>query len=269
MELIEPASHVQLRPGGVLFYSDPYCVETDVSELAVEYLCELAILDEGVTLRDILLLLKNNPPLFQLLRRFWAVELVEEALAEEPGSDTGADEPDEVEYLLLTRPCAVDLRTKAYEVMTRLSLMGIGFPQRDPGSNGTGSNGSKVGDRQEWSMCGVAVRTCMHYPLRLERTSKVFFHGREKKAKAGRAIAMEEINFGPPTLLQILHSICYELSFFGLGDRKSEVVDSLKNATFTEMTVGEFLATMQELSGSAAPAVGSAKKTKKAKGKSR
>ncbi|MEF8714900.1 MAG: hypothetical protein V5B39_15360 [Accumulibacter sp.] len=264
MELIEPASHVQLQPGGLLFYSDPHLVETDVSELAVEYLCELAVLDEGVTLRDVLLLLKNNPPLLQVLRRFWAVELVEEAFAGESSSDTGADEPDEVEYLLLTRPCAVDLRTKAYEVMTRLGLVGIGFPQRDPGSNG-----NNVGDRQEWSMCGASVRTCLHYPLRLERTSKVFVHGRDRKAKAGRAIAMEEINFGPPTLLQILHSICYDLSFFGLGDRKSEVVDSLKSATFTEMTVGEFLATMQKLSGSAAPAVGSAKKTKKAKGKSR
>ncbi|MBK7674300.1 MAG: hypothetical protein IPJ27_05770 [Candidatus Accumulibacter sp.] len=46
MELIEPASHVQLQPGGLLFYSDPHLVETDVSELAVEYLCELAVLDE-------------------------------------------------------------------------------------------------------------------------------------------------------------------------------------------------------------------------------
>lgn len=264
MELIEPASHVQLKPGGLLFYSDPYLVETDVSELAVEYLCELAVLDEGVTLRDVLLLLKNNPPLLQVLRRFWAVELVEEAFAGESGSNTGADEPDEVEYLLLTRPCAVDLRTKAYEVMTRLGLVGIGFPQRDPGSHG-----SNVGDRQEWSMCGASVRTCLHYPLRLERTSKVFVHGRDLKAKAGRAIAMEEINFGPPTLLQILHSICYDLSFFGLGDRKSEVVDSLKNATFIEMTVGELSPTMEKLMGSAAPAVGSAKKTKKAKGKSR
>lgn len=265
MELIEPASHVQLRPGGVLFYSDPYCVETDVSELAVEYLCELAILDEGVTLRDILLLLKNNPPLFQILRRFWGVELVEEALAGESGSDSSsADDPDEVEYLLLARPCGVDLRTRAYDVMTRLLLLGIGFPQRDPGSKG-----GRGGDRQEWSMCGVDVRTCLHYPLRLERTSKVFFHSREKNAKVGRAIAMEEINFGPPTLLQILHSICYELSFFGLGDRKSEVVDSLKNATFKEMTVGELLTNMQKLMGSAAPAVGSAKKTKEAKGKSR
>lgn len=266
MELIEPASHVQLKPGGLLFYSDPYLVETDVSELAVEYLCELAVLDEGVTLRDVLLLLKNNTPLLQVLRRFWAVELVEEAFAGESGSDTGADEPDEVEYLLLTRPCAVDLRTESYEVMTRLGLVGIGFPQRDPGSNG-----SNVGDRQEWSMCGASVRTCLHYPLRLERTSKVFVHGRDLKAKAGRAIAMEEINFGPPTLLQILHSICYDLSFFGLGDRKSEVVDSLKNAEFFEMSAAEFdsFEDSKVLKSSAAPVVGSARKAKKGKRKSR
>ena len=130
MELIEPASHVQVRSGGLLFYSDSNLAETDVSELAVEYLCELAVLDEGVTLCDILLLLKSNPPLLQTLRRFWAVELVEEAFAGEASSDTAADDPEEVEYLLLARPCGVALRTKAYDVMTRLMLLGIGFPER-------------------------------------------------------------------------------------------------------------------------------------------
>jgi hypothetical protein len=163
------------------------------------------------------------------------VELVQEALAEEPGSDTGADDPDEVEYLLLAGPCGVDLRTRAYDVMTRLLLLGIGFPQRD-----AGSNGGSVGDRQEWRMCGASVRTCLHYPLRLERTSKVFVHGRDKNANAGQAIAMEEINFGPPTLLQILHSICHQLSYFRLGDRQCELLDSWKNAESSEMSATDF-----------------------------
>ncbi|EXI81779.1 MAG: hypothetical protein AW10_00965 [Candidatus Accumulibacter appositus] len=234
MEMIEQGSHVRLSVGGLLSYVDPYLAETDVSELAIEYLCERVVLDDGVTLRDILLLLKNNPPLLQVLRRFWAVELIQEALAEEPDSGSGVDDPDEVEYLLLARNCSVDMSTKAYEPMTRLFMSGVGFPQGEPASNGR-----SVGDRQEWCMLGVPVQACLHYPLRLERTSKVFVYDRAPKEAAGQAISMEEINFGPPTLIQVLHSVAYELSFFGVGERQSELLEALKNAEFSEESMAD------------------------------
>ncbi|MBK7674299.1 MAG: hypothetical protein IPJ27_05765 [Candidatus Accumulibacter sp.] len=213
-------------------------------------------------LGDVLLLLKNNPPLLQVLRRFWAVELVEEAFAGE-SIPTRAPTNRRGGISAADLPCAVDLRTKAYEVMTRLGLVGIGFPQRDPGSNG-----NNVGDRQEEHVrrqCSDML--ALSTPTGADFEGICSWPGSEGEGWPGHRHGRDQFRATNPAADSSQH-LLRSVIFWAWrsqerGSRLSEKRDVYRNDR------GGVFGNYAKAERQCCPCSGFRKKTKKAKGKSR
>ena len=91
MKMPGDTSHVLLKAGGALTFTDRSGVDADVSETAAQYLWEPVALDGDVTLRDIFLILQQNLLLQQVYRRQFAEGLLNDAFAAEaaPYRDDG------------------------------------------------------------------------------------------------------------------------------------------------------------------------------------
>ncbi|MBP8275874.1 MAG: hypothetical protein KAX55_03155 [Propionivibrio sp.] len=192
--------YLVLKPGGTLVLH--YCDEQyDVSESAVEYLFDLTILDEELLVRDIYLLLRRNPVLFPVLRRFHAQELVADAFSAAADPYLATYDPDGIEYFELSRNCWFNADTNTFASMNYLEFDAVGWELRSPFV--TDHEYRAVGERRTWEPDEVSPRTMLNYPLRFTETSEVMAEG----ASYDLAPPFKSVCFGPAMLGQIIESV--------------------------------------------------------------
>ena len=187
-----------LRPGGILELH--YCDERyDVSESAVEYLFELTHLNKKVHVRDIYLLLKRNPGLFPVLRRFHAQELVADAFSGTADPYLATYDPEGIEYFELSRLGFFDVDTDTYSPMNHLDFPAIGWELREPFV--TDQEHRAVGQRRNWDYYFASPREILNYPLRFTETCEVWRRGFHSQSE------FVNVSFGPAMLGQIIEAV--------------------------------------------------------------
>lgn len=220
---------VELRPSGALELTNYDCSGADVSGVAIEYLFELARLDPRVQLRDVFLLLQNNPELLPIFRCYHAEELLGEAFSGKAPA-VPAYGPENIEYLELWRECRFDIDTKKYWEMDRLNLAGVGFALKEPWI--TDSEMCAAGERRRWNICFMSPFELLNYPLRFDSHAEVWASGANHLLRP-----TDTVDYGLPTLGQIIHGVLWELTFFGIGDvreAKHNELEFMDESDFTE-----------------------------------
>lgn len=240
-------TYVALRPNGQVTLLRLDGSEHDVSNSAGEYLFHQVLLEEGVLLRDVFQMLQRNPLLLQVFRPFYAEELVKEALSE-GAPPVPAYGPENIEYLELARFCMTDHETHTYESQF-LMLSGIGFALREPLE--TELQVFPVGSRQDWSISLTPIFELANYPLRFN--DEVEFRDPPLVARdAGRQPGLSgKFKFGPPTLGQVVHGVLHELTFFGVGDARTQFQEGILDAQIAgdakEVSSDDLIAQLDEM----------------------
>jgi len=224
-------NHVAICPGGILlarFDNE----ELDVSDRAIEYLFDTALLEQGVLLRDIFLVLQANPGLSSVFRRLWCKEVVESAFKGEAPPKEEYD-PTGVDYLEIERLCFYDENIRKYSSLSSFDMRGVGFILKEPWHDGDLTTYPK-GSRNGWCLYGMPPRKLMNYPVTLETTNWVYINRRTGK--------MLKTYFGPPMLGQIFYAVLYTLSYFGSEEDVEALAKAFAEQEFTPVDIDAFQA---------------------------
>ena len=198
--------------------------ELDVTDRAHERLFDFVTMDAAVKVGDIFRLLDASPLLQQVFRRDFAEELCTEArkgptTAVKTAADSSVDE--RIEYLELYQQWSFDTSTRVYGPTQRLHLHGIGLELQDDSAE----RGRKRSERIPWSISLTPLRELL--PLSLLVNPKVQITEDDLNAKAyGDEIF--RVRHPDVTLGQVIHGVLWELSFHGVPELQSGVMEELK-----------------------------------------
>jgi hypothetical protein len=190
-------------------------IETPVTAEAHEWLDEPVELDAGVTLADLAGLLQASPLLQQVYRRFHAAATCAEA-AKGPRSEPGRNPDDALEYLELKQYWGLDSVTRTYEPLHRLTLDAVGVVQYQDRPD----RGCSAGKRIRYCVQGSPLRPLLALPLRVSPEVAVSEAGDSGYGRNIDCALHPHVTPG-----QVLHSVLWELSFFGPpGDETTAAV---------------------------------------------
>jgi hypothetical protein len=190
-----------------------YAIE-DVTEKPCEYLFERCILDDDVTLRDIMLVLNANLEIFNVVLGNWCKEYVTEALSEP------ADSPRIKDYNL---ECL-----ELYWVFNQSSDDTSGYQM--PGFQGVGVEVD--GQRIDYAIEFIPSYCLLNVPVKLKKTAALYDDD-DYKCELPNPIY---------TLGHILMGIIWELSFTGSPENRDEfksMVDDRIHTAETRVTQPE------------------------------
>lgn len=210
-------------------------VARDVTDQALAYLFEPVTLADGVVVRDLFLLCRDQPELQAVLQRDWCSEYVAAAFAQPEPPIAQPGEPEAMEYVEVYQLWTFDSKTKEYGGLERWDLHGIGYPMPadDP------AIGVKAGARVNYGLSLMPPHEMLGYPLRIRREVKVC---EDNSAAKNYGAVLDTVLVPPPTLGDLLHSVFWEISFHG-GPEDTEAfavelqrrVDSIPNATIEDV----------------------------------
>lgn len=193
----------------------------DVTELAHAYLFNHVELEETVTLGDIFRLLEAAPLLKEVFLRDFANELcVEAAKGALPANDANPD--DALAYLELYQFWNLHTGNATYGDIHRLGVHAIGVPS----SVDRPDMGITAGQRIEWSISLAPLRALLGLPVRVNTEVRIFEDDHNAK---GYAKQLQLAKNPYVTLGQIIHSVLWELSFYGAPAQREEMADELKS----------------------------------------
>lgn len=196
-------------------------VTTPINEPSFAYLNDTCVLDDDVTLRDVLLLLQKDITFYSIMLRNWVDELVDEGLNKTP------EERGDIDYLELYW----HLEKTTYKDKT--SFSGHQFP----GFHGWGdwddaslASGIKGGIAVEMT----PVNELVDLPLRLQHDVAINHTNLDAKwssieelqAQQDEPVKIDECSY---TLYHILYGIVWELSFCGSPKDRDEKLSELKD----------------------------------------
>jgi hypothetical protein len=204
----------------------------DRTDRAIAYLFESCSLEEGVTLKDIFLLLNTELELFDLVIGNWCKDIVTEGLTKpEKPHDLSTYNPEQIEYLCLSFDLEYEEDGGINELygMTRPDFRGVGVELLND------FDFYKKGNRISWGVSLAPSNNLINIPVRLE--NKLVIYEGILKAKEGELPAkLGEFDNPTYSLGQILESIIWELSFHGspkdrdsMGSNLEEMVDKIQS----------------------------------------
>ncbi len=208
---------VMLKAGGNLEFIRCTGDRASVSSDAVGYLFEMLEMEEGIRLGDVFQVLRNNPGLLNIYKNVSGRELLEDAFSGEAMPHSSEYDPDGVEYLELRRNCRFDRDARTFQPMHLLDLTAVGFSLKEPLIRDPYA--FATGHRQRWSMANAAPSEWMNCPLRFECGTKVWEDYSQR--------ARDKLDFGLPVLGQVIYSILHEFSFFGVGQRRIDLMTEI------------------------------------------
>lgn len=209
----------------------------DVTYKAIRLFAEPCQLEEGVTLRDLFLLLNTELELFNCFYGNWLKEIVTEGLTvPHPEAYTGVYDPDGIEYLELYWYISLD--KQSLYGYNRPSFHGIGFELQDNIYHDWEPKTDVMyhkGDRINWSLCMTPTNKIIDLPLKLNTVFNIYNEDVDAgKGQYGRI--MHSFADSTYTLGNIIDGIIWELSFHGGPDKRSAfrdkilgMVDDIKN----------------------------------------
>jgi len=244
---------LELRKGGLLVetrwkYDETIkkgeYVERDVTQNAIRYLFEPCELEEGVSLRDIFLLLNTELEIFDAVIGNWCKEIVTEGLTQPAKPYTGQYDPDGIEYLELYWSMYYDNGTKygpSFYGYHRPDFHGIGYELKEDKlfdwiDKDTGKPAVEwpKGARINWGISFSRANDLIDIPVKLDDKATVFDDNLKSKsdhqAKTGWGYPLAEYKGATYTLGNILYGIIWEMSFHGGPESRDERSEELKQA---------------------------------------
>lgn len=218
---MEKLEGLWIRKGGILWrarWRDDEFIEEDVTESAISYLFDRCELEDGVTLRDIFLLLNTELEIFDALLGNWCEDLVTEGLTAK------ADRDKDIEFL--------EIYWRYYKEGTSFfggnifpSFHAIGYLHETDFYDEYGNLMCKAGERVEYGVSMTSPSELIDIPIRF--ASKVSIHDETQREEKPQFFDQGEFSLG-----QILYGIIWELSFWGGPSERNkmsqEVLDMRK-----------------------------------------
>lgn len=177
---------LEIKPGGkILMWNwDPsvkaYSAK-DVTGSESYYFMESCILADGVTLRDLFLILDKDLPFYERIIGNWVEDIVKEGLTEEPIKDS------QIDMLEIYADIEIDEDNK---------ISAFSFP---------GFHGYNTEEDMAYALAFSGANDLIDLPVKL-RDKVIFFNNKNEITEYGGATF---------TLYQILFGIIWELSFHG------------------------------------------------------
>jgi len=239
MQYIFMKECLTLAKGGKLFQtswnSEIQDYETkEVTDQALRLLFEICELEQGVTLKDIFLLLNTELDIFNAVLGNWCKELVTEGLTQPQRLYTGQYDPDAIEYLELYWDFWYNASIKdgpCFRGYERPDLHGKGFELKEDllhswkNDDGTPAVEWPKGKRIPWSLSFQKTNDLINIPVKLDGTVSVYNDNLDDKNWHEELMKFEGAGY---TLGNILYGIVWELSFFGGPEDRNEKGDELK-----------------------------------------
>lgn len=220
----------------------------DRTSTAVRHMFEQCELEEGVTLKDIFLLLNSELEVFDAVIGNWCQEIVTEGLTQ-PAKPYDLTDEEAVEFLDLRWDWYYDDASQygpSFYGHGRPNLGGTGiartkvkyFDWND--KNGNPEVEYNIGDRTPWAISFTPANELINVPVRLMNEAVVYDDNTDKgfdvQNKTGYGFPIATYKNPTFTLGNILYGIIWELSFFGGPDKRQEkkdelfkIVDDIKN----------------------------------------
>lgn len=228
----------EIRKGGRLFTRRFKSEEewSDRTDRAPRHLFDSCTLEEGVTLRDIFLLLNSNLEVFDLVLGNWTRELTEEALNQPPV-------PSDLKYLFLEWAPSIQAVWDGRKETDKKHFSGNFFP--DFHGWGPIEEGGKTYDTR-WGVSTCSVNSIIDTPLVLKEAYSIndemawwkkFRSRGEGEGLPNRdefIVVYDKCDF---TLGHILYGIVWELSWHG-GPKQREEFNSEINRRIDEINDG-------------------------------
>lgn len=228
--------YCEIRPEGQLIYrrwrtpdddeGEGLWAEANHTEVAFRHLYTPCVLADGVTLRDVFLLLNANLELFDRIIGNWCKEIVTEGL-----SPLGERKPSDLHYLELYWHLTVDREWDHNKVAEtgRMQISGYGFPSfhgiGDPWSDSDGT------EPMPYGIDFCPANTIAHLPLRLRDefivVDEVEQHQQIMSGEKDFSKCTTKYESSVYTLGHILQGIIWEMSFYGGPSERNEFNEEL------------------------------------------
>lgn len=220
-------------------------VDSDVTDQAIRRLMDNCELEEGVTLRDIFLLLNTELQIFDAIIGNWCEEIVTEGLTK-PAKPYDLNDDEQIEFLELYWYTDYDDGSEygpSFCGYSRPDFHGIGVARKNnsyfdwKNDDGTQAIEWKAGDRTPWGISFSSANDLIDIPVKLNTDFTILEGNTEKPIKQyGEVIAVYK--GATYTLLNILHGILWEMSFHG-GPEKRDVFSAGLRETVDKIKSGE------------------------------
>lgn len=202
-------SKLLIRRGGLAEYlrwdaDSESMVGTDVTDRVYRHLFSECELEDGVTLRDLLLLVQRNIAVFEQVLPYWCREFVEEGLSgRPPRTESGG-----LEFLELSWNIYYSSEEKAIGGWAFPAFEGWGPPRDDyPGEEAT----------VNYSLMASRVNDLVDLPVRLRQ--EVSITDSDARGDREPLIRAEKCDY---TLGQALFGVIWELSWFGPPEERDK-----------------------------------------------
>jgi hypothetical protein len=194
----------------------------DVTDRASEYLYRAIDIDPDVTLADVMGLLYEDPIMQAVFRRDFVAELCEEARR---GPITKADEAphERLECIELYQLWSLDTASNVFSGAGSYSVHGKGFIQAEDVLEG-GYLMYKKGERINWSISMTPIGELLHLPVRVNPEVTICEDDPFAK-RHGHAI--QSGSHHKITLGTLIHSLLWELSWYGAPSQRDERVKEI------------------------------------------
>jgi hypothetical protein len=217
-----------IRQGGHLAFTPDGAAGSrrtkDVTNRADSFLFEPCRLDTGVTLADVLSIVRDHEVLQRIFHRDWAKELVEEAFAGEWQPARVEYAPDAIEYLEIHQQWHFDSRRRVYHAGPPPELHGVGFKLRDDYNDESGNRLGEKGSRIRWAVDLSSPRGMMNLPLTINPEVEIVEDDPESN-RFGQTI--QTVYYERLNLCQILHAVVWELGWHGPPERRDARRDEI------------------------------------------
>lgn len=217
-------------------------VDKDVTDSALRRFFDLCELEEGVTLKDIFLLMNTELDVFDAVIGNWCKEIVTEGLTQ-PEKPYDLTDEEAIEFLELYWHVSYDDGSQfgpSFYGYHRADFHGIGIARtKDAYHDWVNADGSKdimykKGERTPWGISFTPANELINIPVILAKEFNVFNENTDAPIEKYNEIVA---TFKNPTfsLGHILHGIIWELSFHGGPDKRDDmkkevfdIVDDIK-----------------------------------------
>jgi hypothetical protein len=215
-------TNLLIKKDGIIIANAGSSSEKNVTDVAILYLMQPCEIEDGVTLKDIFLILKRDMSFYKTLIQNWVEEIVEEGLSPTKSQDDASQ--CKIDYLELSWNLTAESGKENYfSGLEMPEFHGVGsWPATEHNPEGSGAI----------SIMFSPANHLANIPLKLKQTLNLDLQT-EYKFK-------ERITYHNPTytLLQILYAIIWEMSFLGKPEKRNteleklnQVVEDVKNGT--------------------------------------
>lgn len=189
--------------------------EYDVTDKALFHLMDKCELAEGVTLRDVCLLVKQDLDVYKIIVNNWVEDFIDEAFREPKGQEKEiAIDNEPLDYLELYWMLEIDERYGGVPLAAFPSFHGIGWSEEEQGPT-------------QWGVEFMPMCLIIDLPLKINDTVTLCEEGTGDARKKYTPPFVREFKGAYCTLMQIIYGIFWEMSFFGSPIKRDEIKQNI------------------------------------------